>query len=68
MTQQLVTSAYRSCRGPEFGSQILHNSLQLPVSLDPGDLTPSTGLHKYLHSHTCIHKDVHIIKNKVNTF
>lgn len=39
---------------------------KLPITLFPGDLIPSSGLHKYLHLHACIEQIfIHIIKTKI---
>lgn len=39
----MTKSTYCYWRGPELGSQQPHNSLQLPVIPDSGDLMPSSG-------------------------
>lgn len=50
MAQQLRMLTDDACRGPQFSSRT-HTQL-LPGTPAPGDLTPSSGLHKQLYSRT----------------
>lgn len=53
-----MRSAYCSYKGPEF---LEWNDSQLPATLAPGDLAPSSGSHKNLHSHVHTHIQIWII-------
>lgn len=61
----MVKSTCCFCRGSEFGSPHLHCDSQLPVTLTPAYLMPSSGRHLHCTlTHTKSHTDTHQHTNR----
>jgi hypothetical protein len=66
--QELERWLYSYCRIPDFSSQYPHDSSKPSITPVPGDLMPSSGLHRLLHKCGTIHTLRYIHTHKLNIF